>query len=147
MNSWTNIPSRGRCWHGDGVTRRDAITAAVDDAIDAYGVELEKVIVVGSMTDIDLRCAKWNYYFAATRWKRDCVTPGAPRAANEEFILVTRGLPARKGLHFVYPFSQLCNAAGCKIIENGTLYYSDTHHLTREGAALIMPEILSILQD
>ena len=134
-------------WHGYGVTRRDAITAAVDDAINAHGLEPENVIVVGSTADVDLRCAKWNYYFAATRWKRDCVTPSAPRAANEEFILVTRGLPARQGLHFVYPFSQLCGEGACKIIENGVLYYSDNHHLTRDGAALIMPEISNILQD
>ena len=134
-------------WHGQGVTGQETIRAAVDDATNAFGLEPEQVIIVGSTADIDLRCAKWNYYFAATRWKRDCVTPSAPRAANQEFILVTRGLPAHKGLHFVYPYAQLCGEGACKIIENGILYYSDTHHLTREGAALIMPEILSILQD
>lgn len=134
-------------WHGQGITGQEAIRIAVDDALNAFGLAPEQVIIVGSTADVDLRCAKWNHYFAATRWKRDCVTPGASIAANEEFITVTRGLPAHKGLHFVYPYAQLCDAAGCKIIENGILYYSDTHHLTREGAALIMPELLSILQD
>ena len=134
-------------WHGYVVTEQNAISAAVRKAINAQGLEPEKVIIVGSTADIDLRCAKWNYYFAATRWKRDCVTPHASTAANAEFVAVTRGLPARPGLHFVYPYLRLCGEGECKIIENGVLYYSDNHHLTREGAALIMPEILSILQD
>ena len=134
-------------WHGYGVTGRDTITAAVGGAIKAYGLEPEKVIIVGSTADIDLRCAKWNYYFGETRWKRNCIVPAGPKAANEEFMRVTRDLPVRDGVHFVYPFSRLCDQTGCKIIENGVSYYSDTHHLTRDGAALIMPEIKSILQD
>ena len=60
---------------------------------------------------------------------------------------MTQRLPAREGLSFVYPYTQLCNKDVCKIVENGVQYYSDTHHLTREGAGLIMPEILKILQN
>ncbi len=138
---------RAQRWHGHGVVGQEAIRAAVDDTASGLGLDSEKVIIVGSTADIDLRCAKWNYYFATTRFKRDCVTPEGPRVANEEFVAVTQRLPAREGLSFVYPYTQLCNKGACKIVENGVQYYSDTHHLTREGAGLIMPEILKIIQN
>jgi hypothetical protein len=45
----------------------------------------------------------------------------------------------------VHPNKKLCTTTGCKVLENHTIYYSDTNHLTKAGATLIMPDISNIL--
>ena len=59
---------------------------------------------------------------------------------------ITKGLRVPDRVHFVYPYEKLCSQNGCTVIENNVLYYSDAHHLTKDGAMLIMPDIVKILQ-
>ncbi len=137
---------RAQRWHGYGIENQNAISRAMDDAIQVFGLKPEKIILVGSTADIDIRCAKWNYYFPNSRSAKPCIDNFASRATNERFMSITKGLSVPDGVHFVYPYDKLCNKNGCKVIENNVLYYSDAHHLTKDGAMLIMPDIVKILQ-
>ena len=42
-------------------------------------------------------------------------------------------------------YEKLCANQKCHALENGILYYSDSHHLTIEGALLIMPDLKRII--
>lgn len=132
-------------WHGYGLTEKDQITQAVNDSIKVFGLKPEKIILVGSTADVDLRCEKWNYYFSESRWGKKCHELKESRAVNEEFFSVTQAMQKPSNVSFVYPYKKLCTEENCKAIVNDLQYYSDAHHLTQEGALLIMPELQQII--
>ena len=99
-----------------------------------------------STADIDIRCAKWNYYFSQGRQPKTCLDDLDARTGNQDFMNITKGLRVPDRVHFVYPYEKLCSQNGCTVIENNVLYYSDAHHLPKDGAMLIMPDIVKILQ-
>jgi peptidoglycan/LPS O-acetylase OafA/YrhL len=51
----------------------------------------------------------------------------------------------RKGLVRVYPHRVLCDQDYCYAARNGVGYYSDQHHLSLQGAALLAPEFEAAL--
>jgi peptidoglycan/LPS O-acetylase OafA/YrhL len=132
-------------WHGYGLKEKDQIIQAVNDSMNVFGLAPEKIILVGSTADVDLRCEKWNYYFGQSRWLKKCDDLTASKAVNETFIAVTKEHQTPSNLSFVYPYEKLCSNQKCRALENGSLYYSDAHHLTKEGAMLIMPELKRII--
>lgn len=134
-------------WHGYGLTEKDQIIQAVNDSIQVFGLTPEKIILIGSTADVDLRCEKWNYYFSQSRWTKKCPDLEESRALNEKFISITQALQKPANVSFIYPYKKLCTPQGCKAIVNDVQYYSDAHHLTQEGALLIMPELHQIIGD
>jgi peptidoglycan/LPS O-acetylase OafA/YrhL len=134
-------------WHGYGLTEKEQITKAVSDSIKVFGLKPEKVILIGSTADVDLRCEKWNYYFSQSRWAKKCPELEESKAINEKFMSVTQALQKPANVSFVYPYKKLCTTQGCKAIVNDVQYYSDAHHLTQEGALLIMPELRQIISE
>lgn len=134
-------------WHGYGILDKNQIAQTVNDSIKVFGLNPEKIILIGSTADVDLRCEKWNYYFGQTRWERKCLNLDESRYLNEKFISTTQGLQTPINVSFVYPYQELCTSHGCKAIKNNIQYYSDTHHLTKEGALLIMPNLKKIIDN
>lgn len=132
-------------WHGYGLTEKDQITQAINDSIKVFGLNAEKIILIGSTADVDLRCEKWNYYFGTSRWEKKCPDLTDSKAINERFIETTNTLQTPENVSFVYPYEKLCVNQKCRALENGILYYSDSHHLTMEGALLVMPDLKRII--
>lgn len=132
-------------WHGYGFTDKQNITEVITDATRVFGLSPDKIILIGSTADVDLRCEKWNYYFSQNKWTQNCRDLSQSRAFNIDFIKITQALRLPENVYFIYPFEKLCDLNSCKSIENNRLYYSDSHHLTKEGAMLIMPEIQKII--
>ena len=128
-------------WHGYGIKNSSEITAAVNDAIKALELNPKKIIVVGSTADVDLHCAKYNYYFEGMKKSQSCHENSASMAINQLFIKTTKNLDKPTNVFFVYPYQALCPNDRCEAIRNGMLLYGDTHHITRAGAALVMPQI------
>jgi peptidoglycan/LPS O-acetylase OafA/YrhL len=132
-------------WHGYGLTEKEQIVKAVSDSIRVFNLNPEKIVLIGSTADVDLRCEKWNYYFGPSRWFKKCNDLKVSKAINERFIAITKDIQKPENVSFVYPYQKLCSNQKCHALENGTLYYSDSHHLTMEGALLIMPELKRII--
>ncbi len=133
-------------WHGYGFKDKEKITGVITDATRVFGLSPDKIILIGSTADVDLRCEKWNYYFSQSKWAQNCRDLTQSRAVNIDFIKITQALRLPENVYFVYPYEKLCDLTSCKSIENNTLYYSDSHHLTKEGAMSIMPEIQKIIE-
>jgi peptidoglycan/LPS O-acetylase OafA/YrhL len=134
-------------WHGYGITEPNDIRIAILDAAKALDLDPNKVILVGSTADVDLRCAKYNYYFEASRGSQICDSNARSIAINRQFIDVTSHLQVPSNVFFVYPYTKLCPSDRCQPIKNGTLLYGDAHHMTRAGAELVMSDIKNILDD
>ncbi len=134
-------------WHGYGFTEKEKISQAITEASKVFGLSPEKIIIIGSTADVDLRCEKWNYYFNQSKVRTSCEDLSESKVINEVFLKVTKELHLSTNVYFVYPIEKLCDVSGCKAIDKGTLFYSDSHHLTQEGAMLIMPEIKRIVEN
>jgi hypothetical protein len=134
-------------WHGYGITTSDQIIAAMADAMKAFNLNPNKIIIVGSTANVDLRCAKYNYYFASSRPLRLCEQEQSSVNINQEFITTTSKILAPEKVVFVYPYLMLCPNDRCTPIREGTLLYGDTHHLTRAGAELLMPAIQTLIDE
>lgn len=136
---------RSQLWHGYGVTNEKYISDAIMDAITAFDLKPEKVIIAGTTASVDIRCEKWNYYFGDARYRKTCHSDVESKEALENFIKVTEDLSVPSFVKFVYPYKKLCDENGCEAIKDGIQYYSDSNHLTKDGARLIMPDIADIL--
>jgi hypothetical protein len=132
-------------WHGYGITTSEQIIAAMTDAMKAFDLNPNKIIIVGSTANVDLRCAKHNYYFGSSRSQQACEQDEASIKINKEFINFTAGLAVPSNVNFVYPFEALCPNDVCVPIRDDVLLYGDNHHLTQAGAQLLMPAIKKIL--
>ena len=136
----------GQRWHGYGITTSDQVTTAMVGAMRAFDLNPSKIIIVGSTADVDLHCAKYNYYFQSTRAPQRCEESKSSNKTNGDFVATTSAISAPNNVSFVYPYKVLCPNDRCAPIQNGTLLYGDTHHLTRAGAELIMPAIKEIIE-
>ena len=132
-------------WHGYRIKEPEQIQTAVSSASSAFDLNPNKIIIVGSTADIDLRCAKYNNYFEHRRTPKSCDANQASIEINKAFVTTTSSQSGLKEVHFVHPYQKLCPLGDCQPIRNGILLYGDSHHLTRAGAALIMPEIEAII--
>jgi len=50
-----------------------------------------------------------------------------------------------ENVYFVYPYDKLCPNDVCEPIRGTVSNYDDNHHLTQDGAMLVMPDIAQIL--
>ena len=132
-------------WHGYGITSSHQVIAAMTDAMKAFDLNPNKIIIVGSTANVDLRCAKHNYYFGSSRSQQACEQDETSIKINKEFINITAGLAVPSNVNFVYPFEALCPKDVCVPIRDDILLYGDNHHLTQAGAQLLMPAIKKIL--
>jgi peptidoglycan/LPS O-acetylase OafA/YrhL len=134
-------------WHGYGITMSEQIIAAMTDAMKAFDLNPNKIIIVGSTANVDLRCAKHNYYFGSSRSQQPCERDETSIKINKDFIAITSAMPAPRKVAFVYPYTILCPNDICTPIQGDILLYGDTHHLTRAGADLVMPTIKALIDE
>ena len=132
-------------WQGYGIDARAGIESAISDSISALGVTYDQLVIVGSTTNVELRCR-----VARALGKLrigDCAEDAHSRAANDMFATTTRAMPHPANVHFVYPSELICPDGRCKVLDDGILYYRDDHHLTDAGAALVVREIQRIVPE
>jgi hypothetical protein len=140
-----NAVIRAQQWHGYGIESTARVIEAVDDTIRAFDLAPQQIFMVGGVASVDIRCAKWNYYFGNERNLKQCADEQPSIQSVKSFIDMTKYLQVAENLHFVYPYEKLCDANGCHVIHEGVQYYGNENHLTREGAKLVVSDIAKIL--
>jgi peptidoglycan/LPS O-acetylase OafA/YrhL len=137
---------RSQRWHGYGITNPDQITAAVNDATLAFGLHADKIVIVGSTADINLKCEKHNYYFESAWMKQDCQLFSDSILANKQFVDVTSKRQQQENIIFIYPYNKLCPGDVCMARDNQIQFYGDSHHLTKDGALLVVRDIKKAIE-
>jgi peptidoglycan/LPS O-acetylase OafA/YrhL len=130
---------RSQRWHGYGIDGPDEIRHAVDDARTFYGVPYRDLVIVGSTANVDFRC-----HVARALGKPrigSCNDDPTSRENVTTFAATTRVMT---GVRFVYPHELLCRGS-CKVVDENTVYYRDTHHLSDAGALLVAREIQRLM--
>jgi peptidoglycan/LPS O-acetylase OafA/YrhL len=137
---------RSQLWNGYPALGNDQrLEQALKDAAQAFDLKPEKVIIVGAAPNVDIKCAKRQYYFGTAKNAQHCPDLTASRLQTERFASIAQNIVLPQNVYFVHPNKKLCTTTGCKVLENNTIYYSDTNHLTKAGAMLLMPDIANIL--
>jgi peptidoglycan/LPS O-acetylase OafA/YrhL len=137
---------RSQRWHGYGITESDQVALAVNDATRAFGLHADKIVIVGSTADIDLQCEKHNYYFQSPWLKQDCQLFTDSILVNKRFVEVTSKGPQKENIIFIYPYNKLCPDDICRARANEIQFYGDAHHLTKDGALLVVQDIKKAIE-
>ncbi len=132
-------------WH-DYVTTREGIEATVNDTLGAFGLNPERLVIVGATVTVPFACEVARYYSRSTKTEKTCSIQPDHRADNKTFLSVTKSLAVPANVRFVYPYLTICPNDACRIIEGNVSYYWDTHHLSKHGALLVAPEIARALE-
>lgn len=138
---------RAQRWHGYGLIDKANIEAAVTDAITAYDLQSQKVVILGATPDVDIECEVANYYAKPSSTKRTCKSVDVVKGELRQFAVVTRAMSVPANVRFVYPYEIVCPHDVCPVIEGSTAIFSDIHHLTTEGAMRVIPVIAKALAD
>jgi len=139
---------RAQRWHGYGIVEGNHnIEISVTDAASAFNLKPDRVIISGSTADVDLECEISHYYSFRPFQKNKCNSFEESKSISKAFISTTRNMLFPKNIHFVFPYERLCPKDVCKIIDGSVQYYSDISHLTKDGALLVMPDIIHALED
>lgn len=77
--------------------------------------------------------------------RKTCKMQNDYKDLNRMFIATTRAMPVPANVHFVYPYQRICPNDACTVIHGHIANYSDIHHLTVDGARLVMPDIARAL--
>ncbi len=136
---------RAQRWISYTQANKNAIQEAIGDAIKTYGLKPEKIIIAGSTEEINSVCEFANYY--VTRRKRLCEINQMSKDYNKLFDLTTKNMNVQKNVFFVYPYEKICPNDICTPINGSVSNYTDNHHLTEDGAMLVMPDIIRILNN
>lgn len=136
---------RSQRWHGYGIEDRIRIERAVNDTITMFTNPPGKIVIVGSTADVDFNCLVNNYYAPSDTKRKSCNTFENIKRINQVFIDTTSQLDVPANVHFVYPYRTICPNGLCTPIQGNIALYSDIHHLSKDGAMLIMPDIAKLL--
>jgi peptidoglycan/LPS O-acetylase OafA/YrhL len=134
---------RSQRWEKHTLFDESSIKSGVIEASETYGLSPEKIIIVGSTEEIASDCEFAGYYIPLRRFK--CPINKASESYNKLFMSVTRGMSLPENVYFVYPYDKLCPNDVCEPIRGTVSNYDDNHHLTQDGAMLVMPDIAQIL--
>lgn len=132
---------RSQRWHAYGGDTASGIRTLVDDALLAGGLHPQRTVIVGSTADVNYDCEVSNYYAMPLSQQQQCRPAEDNRHASQLFISTTQAMQAGPDVRFVYPYTALCPGDDCHAIADGVANYTDTHHMSREAALRVMPEI------
>lgn len=111
----------------------------IKDAIDLYKDFPGKVLFVNAVPNTNLTCLSRPVYLPL----------GCPIPPLEQYALFTKMMRQSIGenprFSVLDPADILCSGSECKISVDGVPTYSDHIHLSLEGAKLIVPEMLHML--
>lgn len=136
---------RAQRWHGYAVSEKNDIENAVNDAITAYDLRPEKVIIMGATPDVDIECEVSNYYKRPLVSKKQCKPIDDVKAYIKTFIATTQAMSVPANVHFVYPYEIACPYDACNVIEGNIAYFEDIHHLSTDGALRVVSYIAKAL--
>ncbi len=136
---------RAQRWEKYLPINADAIEKAVNETINGTGLNPDKIIIAGSTQEISGACEWPTTIFR--QGQKKCPHHEESNVANKLFISVTKSLKLPRNVFFVYPYEKICKDNTCTVINGTTAYYNDDHHLTADGAALVMPDIIRILEE
>jgi peptidoglycan/LPS O-acetylase OafA/YrhL len=138
--------ARSQRWSRFGAIDEKSTKNLILDAIDS-SLELnpKKIIIVGSIEDINAECEFANYYIPFRR--RNCGFDVESSRLNRLFISTSKKIASPKNLYFVYPYEKICENENCAVINGSKSNYSDGAHLSTDGALLLMPNFIDILNN
>lgn len=133
----------GQRWHGYGIDDPTEIQAAIASRVKVFGMDPDRIVVLGSTADISMECEKKK--MRSFNKRQTCDQPAASTQFNKDFIAVTRGMNLPDKVTFVYPFLSLCPSDVCVVNVNGVLNYSDHHHLSYVGGRGVVRQIKQVI--
>jgi hypothetical protein len=134
---------RSQRWARYGATTEDTTKALILDAVKVSNLHPKKIIIVGSTQDVNTECEFANYYIPFR--KRDCGFNVASSELNKLFITTSKKISLPSNIFFLYPSEKVCINDRCQVISNSISNYSDSAHISTDGALLAMPDIAKIL--
>jgi peptidoglycan/LPS O-acetylase OafA/YrhL len=131
-------------WHGYNVVTKDAVSSAIQDRVDAFGMKPGKLIILGTTANVPFECEK-SKQRPFERFK-NCPQDEANKTINKEFIDVTTHMTVPGNVFFVYPYKHLCPDDRCVISEGGVSNFFNFNHLTFAGGEGVAREIDQIVR-
>ena len=137
---------RSQRWSRFGAIDEESTKNLITDAMDsALEFNPKKIIVVGSIEDVNTECEFANYYIPFRQ--RNCGFDVESSRLNKLFISTSKKIASPKNIYFVYPYEKICKDENCAVINGSKSNYSDGAHLSTDGALLLMPNFMSILNN
>jgi peptidoglycan/LPS O-acetylase OafA/YrhL len=131
-------------WHGYQIIDEEGIEAAINDRMNAFGMNPEHLIILGSTANIPFECEMAKYRPMLP--PADCPQNIKTKLWSQTFIDTTRVMNTPDHVHFVYPYSHICPNDECTVIKDHVAYYMDQHHLSFEGSESVVKEISDIVR-
>lgn len=113
----------------------------IQEASNAYGMNPQKIILIGTTLDNDFACEVSKFYDIRFFQKTKCTPFENSKQKNKLFFKVAREMDLPSNLHLIDLAEIFCPQGQCQYIENGVSNYIDTMHLSKEGALKVIPEI------
>lgn len=117
----------------------------IDAANSALELHPKKIIIAGSVGEVNAECEFANYYIPFRR--RNCGFDAESSGLNKLFISTSKKIILPKSIYFIYPYQKICDDEGCSVIDGSKSNYSDGTHLSADGALVLMPNIMDILNN
>ena len=122
----------------------EMVTRAMTDRLDAFGMEPQKLIILGSTANVPFDCEK-SKQRPFDRYKV-CAQDETGKAVNKSFIDITSHMTVPNNVFFVYPYRHLCPNDVCVVSAGGVSNFFDFHHLTFAGGESVAREIAEIVR-
>lgn len=130
-------------WHVVGVDSKDALLKVVNQ-LQAYGAK--KIIIAGSIPDVDYECEIATYYQIPFR-ENTCKKFSDSLKKVQHFEQMGKEINAPDNLRFIHPYQYVCNQEACSTIEGNFSLYHDKHHLSFDGSVKSMPDFARALSE
>jgi hypothetical protein len=140
-----NIAITAQKWPGYGIKSKEDVENAIMSKTQSFGLHPDKLLIIGSTLDVDLRCAIEQYQGRIFSRRAGCETSQESFKNNEIFIKTTQDMILPKAISFIYPSPIVCPALPCKIIEGDISFYQDNSHLTMDGALKVVKQMKKLI--
>jgi peptidoglycan/LPS O-acetylase OafA/YrhL len=114
----------------------------LDDATALYAGFTGKIVVLGRAPSTNTACYRRPRYLPLR-----CPDPPLDEHATFARAFSRFAASSKLDLSFVDPVDDICPRGRCRVVDDGgRVLYTDVHHLSRFGAALVVPRVMSLVE-
>jgi peptidoglycan/LPS O-acetylase OafA/YrhL len=133
-------------WAYYNFTSKESIKLQIANEENALNLNPRKIIVVGGAPEVNLECSIAGFYYPFRgQYCQPKFKSGIPPSRDKFFYDTIKELNVKNNIFFIHPYSKICGNGICNPIAPGASLYLDSNHLTFDGAMLLMPDLISIL--
>ena len=130
-------------WANYQLTTKEMVESQVSQEIKAINLSPKKIIIIGGAPKVDTDCELARYYIPLRG--KFCSSENKAEEGEKFFALTAKNLDVPRNVYFVFPYDKLCSEGTCRVIGLDASNYIDSNHLTIDGASLLMPDLIRIL--